>query len=339
MVSLDVIQSSNDRIRSALPVGLVAVFVGGTNGAGETTVRQFAKYTAQPRVYIVGCSQEAGDRITAECKELNPEGTFVFLQRETSLMRNVDQICKELASKEDVITLLCLTVGTLQLSFKTEEGLNYPTALTVHGHNRFISNLLPLIRRGKGLRRVVTTFMATFEGPIDMADFQGWNLGRMAFAGHKASVTTLALEAHHKAAPEVAFLHNFPGAVESGIARGSIGGLMRFLKTVWGVLGPLVHISLVEAGDRHLFFCTSARFSAGPEDEAAGVPLVDGLAFARGTDGQVGSGVYSIDEKGESAGAKVEKLLVQLRNQGMVERLIENVEADINGTLASGKDS
>ena len=114
MVSLDIIETSNERIRTTLQAGLVAVFVGATNGVGETTVRQFAKYASQPRVYIVGRSQEAGDRITAECKALNPEGTFVFLKHESSLMRNVDEICNELASKEEAINLLFLTVGTLQ---------------------------------------------------------------------------------------------------------------------------------------------------------------------------------------------------------------------------------
>lgn len=189
------------------------------------------------------------------------------------------------------------------------------------------------------MRRVVSVFMATFEGQIKMTDFQGWNLGRMEHAAHEASIITLDLEAHHNAAPEVSFVHNFPGAVVSGIARGSIGPLMRVLKTVWAVLGPLVHIPLEEAGDRHLFLCTSARFSTGPEDETAGVPLVDGLALARGSDGQIGSGVYSIDANGESATPKVEKLLAQLRSQGMVERVRENIESDINGALASSKGS
>jgi hypothetical protein len=209
----------------------------------------------------------------------------------------------------------------------------------VYGRSRFISNLLPLIRRGKCLRRVVSVFGGTYEGQINMADFQGWNLGRIEHQGHEASITTLTLEAHHKAAPEVSFVHNFPGAVESGIARGSIGGLMRVLKTVYAMLGPLVHIPLVEAGDRHAFLCTSARFSTGPEDATAGVPLVYGLALARGTDGQIGSGVYSIDANGESAMPKVERLLAQLRSQGMIERVWENIESDINGALASSKSS
>lgn len=116
MVSLDIVESSNESIKSTLPAGLVAVFIGATNGVGETTVRQFAKYTNRPRVYIIGRSQEAGDRIASECSALNPEGTFVFLKRETSLIRNVDEICKEITSKEDVINLLFLSVGTLQIA-------------------------------------------------------------------------------------------------------------------------------------------------------------------------------------------------------------------------------
>ena len=177
------------------------------------------------------------------------------------------------------------------------------------------------------------------EGQINMNDFQCWKLGRMETYGHEASVVTLVLEAHRKTAPEVSFVHNFPGAVQSGIARGSIGGLMRVLKTIWAMLGPLVHIPLMEAGDRHLFLCTSARFPAGPEDATAGVPLSEGLPLASGTDGQDGSGVYSIDANGESAKPKVERLLAQLRSQGMVERVWEKVESDINGALASSKGS
>lgn len=171
-----------------------------------------------------------------------------------------------------------------------------------------------------------------------MDDFQGWHLGRRSYYGHEASITTLALEAHHNAAPEVSFVHNFPGAVESGIARGEIGWLMRGLKTVWAVLGPLVHIPLGEAGERHLFLCTSARFSLGSEDRAAGVPLVEGLALARGTDGQEGSGVYSIDANGESVGPRILKLLARFRSEGMVERVREKIESTINDALASSKD-
>ena len=172
-----------------------------------------------------------------------------------------------------------------------------------------------------------------------MDDFQGSNLGRVADQGHQASITTLALEAHHRAAPEVSFVHNFPGTVESGIARGSIGWLMRFLKIIESVLGSWVRIPLDEAGDRHVFFCTSARFSNGSGDTTAGVPLVEGLGLARGTDGRPGTGVHSIDHNGESASPKTERLLAQMRTQGVVEEVMEKLESGINSALAARSDN
>lgn len=253
-------------------------------------------------------------------------------------MRNVDAVCEEITSKEKALNLLFLSVGTLQVGGETEEGLYYPMALTIYGRNRFISNLLPLLRRGQGLRRVVTTYSAGWEGQIHMDDFQGRQLGLRGTQGHQASITTLALEAHHKTAPEVSFVHNFPGAVESGIARGDIGWLMRFLKTIFAILGSLVHIPLEEAGDRHLFFCTSARFSNGASDAAGGAPLGEELEYARGIDCQPASGVYSVDQNGESAGASVEKLLASFRERSLAEQIMQKIDADVNKALAPSVD-
>lgn len=80
MVSLDDVQFSNARIASTLPPGLVAVFVGATNGIGETTLKQFAKHARQPRVYFVGRS---------------------------------DDVCRDIKSKEKSVNLLFLSTGTL----------------------------------------------------------------------------------------------------------------------------------------------------------------------------------------------------------------------------------
>lgn len=113
MVSLSAVQASNARIASTLPSGLVAIFVGATNGIGETTLKQFAKHTRRPRVYFIGRSDEAGNRIAAECKALNAEGEFAFIKADTSLIRNVDSICQDIRRKEKAINLLFLSTGTL----------------------------------------------------------------------------------------------------------------------------------------------------------------------------------------------------------------------------------
>lgn len=114
MVALETVRASNEKIASTLPSGLVAVFVGATNGVGEATVRRFAKYASAPRVYLIGRSQEAGTRIVNECKALNPDGEFTFIAKDTSLIRNVDEICKTIERNEQSVNLLFLTIGTLQ---------------------------------------------------------------------------------------------------------------------------------------------------------------------------------------------------------------------------------
>ena len=113
MVSLPEVQASNSRIVSSLPSGLVAVFVGGTRGIGETAVKQFAKHVRQPRVYIIGRSQVDAEGTIAECKKLNAEGEYIFIKADVSLIRAVDDVCKEIKSKEKAINVLFLTTGTL----------------------------------------------------------------------------------------------------------------------------------------------------------------------------------------------------------------------------------
>lgn len=113
MVALSEVQSSNSRIVSALPANLVAVFIGGTSGIGEYTLKQFAKHARQPRIYFVGRSQDAADRITAECRKSNAEGQYVFIRADTSLIRNVDDVCQEIRSKEKAVNVLFLSTGTL----------------------------------------------------------------------------------------------------------------------------------------------------------------------------------------------------------------------------------
>jgi len=116
MVDLKAIKDSNSKIASTLPPELVAVFVGATSGIGEYTLRAFARHTVRPRVYFVGRSQKAADRIAKECKALNPEGTFTFIKADVGIVKNVDGVCRDIMSKETAINLLCLSQGTLSVT-------------------------------------------------------------------------------------------------------------------------------------------------------------------------------------------------------------------------------
>jgi NADP-dependent 3-hydroxy acid dehydrogenase YdfG len=114
MVSLKDVQLSNSRIAADLPPHLVAVFVGATSGIGEASLKKFAKYANQPRIYFVGRSQESAGRISAECKTLNSKGEYIFIQADVSLIHTVDKVCEEIKSKEEAINLLFISSGSLQ---------------------------------------------------------------------------------------------------------------------------------------------------------------------------------------------------------------------------------
>ena len=113
MVALDEVIASNKQISSTFPDGLVAVFVGGTSGVGEYTLTRLAKYAAKPKIYLVGRSQEAADRIIAVGQRLNPQAKFVFYPSDVSLLKNVDEISRKIKEQEDVINILCLSTGTM----------------------------------------------------------------------------------------------------------------------------------------------------------------------------------------------------------------------------------
>ncbi|KAL8759482.1 MAG: hypothetical protein Q9184_003607 [Pyrenodesmia sp. 2 TL-2023] len=320
MVALSEVEASNSRIASAFPPGLIAVFVGATSGIGEYTLKQFVEHARQPCVYLVGRSQEAGKRIAAECQNLNSTGQYTFIQADTSLIRNVDNVCRDIKSKVKAINLLFLSTGTLLSHTETAEGLHFATSVVYYSRTRFIVNLLPLLRNASHLRRVVTVFGAGKEGPITTSDFQAWKVPMLSQRGHVSSMTTLSLEALAKEAPEVSFIHNFPGVVKTNLARGGEGPAVFVLKQVFKVLNPLLAMSNRECGERHTFLATSALYPS--KDAAAnGVPLMGDLAVTRGTNGQSGSGVYSVDADGTSAGAKVEALLAKFRDDGLVERV------------------
>lgn len=115
MVALEQIQASNAKIAETYPEGLVAVFAGATAGIGETSLREFARHAAKPRIYIIGRSKEACDRLDADLKSVNSAGEYTFVRSDLSLLRNVDDVCRDIRSKESAINVLFMSQGSLNL--------------------------------------------------------------------------------------------------------------------------------------------------------------------------------------------------------------------------------
>lgn len=207
--------------------------------------------------------------------------------------------------------------------------------MSYYARLRFIVNFLPLLENATNLRRVVTVLAGTKEGQVYVDDLQcrHRSLFSPGARGHVTSMTTLSLEAIARKAPSVSFVHDYPGFVKTSLGSDLKGPVPTIFRAVFEaillLIGRFIETPLDESGERHVFFATSARFPAKVNTDAAGgVALPEGLAVARGTDGQAGSGVYSIFNDGESAPPKVEHLLETLRKDGTAQKVWANVEEE-----------
>ncbi|KAI1425153.1 hypothetical protein F5Y12DRAFT_395983 [Xylaria sp. FL1777] len=339
MVSLQAIRESNSRIASCLPSGLVAVFIGATSGIGETTLRNFVQRAHRPRIYFVGRRETEGSRVQAELEKINPEGEYHYLKYDVSLLKNVDEACRHIQTRESAINLLFLTSGTLISGKQTDEGLNYPSALMYYCRTRFIINLLPQLRQASGLRRVITVLAGGKKGKINTDDFQADHLGVLSFRGHVTSMITLALTTLAKQAPEVSFIHVYPGFVKTTLSR-ELSGIGPFIFNL--LLKPIMaylHIPIDETGERQIYFATSARFP--PLDDgrrdADGVALGRGIDVAVGVDGKVSGGVYSIDYEAEGTSERVQELMRHYIDDNTAEKIWNHTEKEyvrVTGTLS-----
>ncbi|PYH94403.1 hypothetical protein BO71DRAFT_398919 [Aspergillus ellipticus CBS 707.79] len=325
MVPLSDVQSSIAKNTTSLPEGLVALFVGGTNGVGEITLKQLARHAKRPRIYFVGRSQEAGTRIAAECKVLNPEGQYIFISADASLLNVVDEVCRDFKRRESALNFLFLSMGTATIYDETSEGLRRFTSLLYYGRIRFIVNLLPLLQRATGLRRVISVGSGGYEGPIDTTDLEARQASIAFYRGHVTSITTLALERLADQAPTVSFINTHPGTIKSGLMRETDNFRMWVVWFILLLFGRWIYVPHAESGERNLFLLTSARYP--PRDgEDAGVPMPEGMSVARGCDGERGSGVYSVIWTGETPDTALE-VLAGLRKKGMREMIWRYTES------------
>lgn len=210
---------------------------------------------------------------------------------------------------------------------ETSEGLPIIAALNFYSRLRFITNLLPLLQRANALRRVITVAAGTYEGLLDPTDFPGRHISLLAFRAHFGTLITLGLEGVAKRAPEVSFIHEHPGTVNTSFMQRLQGILGVVLRALVFLAGRWICIPVEESGERHLFLATSKRFP--PRIHAEGNSGVDWQGkVARGTTGEIGAGVYSVGWNCECASLDVEKLLAGYREKGMVEEIWGHAESE-----------
>ncbi|OBT45008.1 hypothetical protein VE00_04095 [Pseudogymnoascus sp. WSF 3629] len=331
MVTLSAVAASNSRISTALPAGLVAVFVGATSGIGEYALKEFAQQAKDPKIYLVGRSEDAANRIIAESRDLNHTGQYTFIKSDISLLKNVDNVCQQILARENSINLLFQTQGTLLME-KTSEGLAKLYVLPVTSRILFTLNLLPALQKANSLKRVVSVFAGGFEGPFNDKEWTDYPIKHpMKSRPHVASMITMAHNAMALQAPDVTFIHNYPGGVKTNFGK-DLGSWTIPARAVFNLIAPifLKHISPTECGMRQVYGATSARFPPA-EGDAGGVPLAEGVPVARGADGLIGSGSYTVNFDSENVSLGVYEHLAKAKADGAEERLWAHILGEIKG--------
>ncbi|TVY55484.1 Oxidoreductase andH, partial [Lachnellula suecica] len=262
MVALDLVHASNARLRELGP-GLVALFVGGTSGIGEFTLKAFVKHTISPKVYIIGRSAPAAERIIAECDAINKDGKVEFLKADVTELKEVDRVCREIEKKEKRINLLVQTQGNLTLDGRNEslEGIDRKFTLNYYSRIRFITNLRPLLSNAASspphFSRTLSILGAGGEGALNLSDLdlKSSFSGRRC-ANHTITMNSLMTDQFATREPGIAFVHSYPSVVKTAIAR----NLPWWARAVVRVLMPVFSLFTVgaeETGERQLFVATS----------------------------------------------------------------------------------
>jgi hypothetical protein len=213
---------------------------------------------------------------------------------------------------------------------ETSEGLSQLYVLPFTSRILFALRLLPALQKASGLKRVVSVFAAGYEGPFSEKYWAEYVTRQPLKArGHLASLITMAHNVMAKKAPDVSFIHNYPGAVNTTFGKDA-KGLMAVARTILTLVGPLFlkYRSPDESSTLQLYGATSAAFPPA-SGSATGVPLGDHVPVSVGTDGKPGSGSYNINANCEKVSHSIEKHLAQAKADGVEERLWAHVLDEI----------
>ena len=119
MVDIKAIHDSNEKIKD-LPASPVAVFIGATSGICEEALKQFAQHAKTPRIYIIGRKAAAAAPLMDDLKQKNPNAELEFIEKDASLIRDIDAVCSTIKAKEKKLDFLFLSAGFI--SFVGRQG-------------------------------------------------------------------------------------------------------------------------------------------------------------------------------------------------------------------------
>ncbi|KAI5468177.1 hypothetical protein BGZ63DRAFT_410904 [Mariannaea sp. PMI_226] len=270
MVSYKEIKASNARICNDTAPH-IAVFVGGTSGIGQLTIKALVSTGACARIYLVGrkSSRDSTNVFIQEMRAINPEAEIIWTEGEVSLLSEAARACEAIKRAEAHVDLLFLTTGYAPFGARTEttEGVEISQSLRYYTRILFTLELLPLLNQAENPRVVSVGAGGLESAAIDVADLdlkKPGSFGPVNAHILSAGMNTMALEKLANDNSHITFIHSTPGWVNTGnVWRGLDATSWAMSWVVRLILNPLIYMlsfSDEESGQRHLYQCTSAAF-------------------------------------------------------------------------------
>jgi len=170
----------------------------------------------------------------------------------------------------------------------------------------FVFHLLPLLKASPNNARVVNLGGAgnevskLFLDDLDLQEPKNYTLWNMI--NYVATAMTLTLSRVAEENPDVVFIFNLPGIVQTDIHEGSM-----FSKWYGKVLIKMIGLSVEDAGERSVFLLTSARFGG------KGVPLQGGATSVLNMKKTDSGALFCVNHKLE--GLQQESIIAKLQSQ------------------------
>lgn len=111
MVIISEIRASNARITLQGHRGVVCVFAGATAGIGAATLRELVSMLQSATFYILGRDPSRYEDNLNELRDINPTNKIIFVETQVSVISDVDRVCKQIATAESKIDIICLSTG------------------------------------------------------------------------------------------------------------------------------------------------------------------------------------------------------------------------------------
>ncbi|KAF5358590.1 hypothetical protein D9758_007716 [Tetrapyrgos nigripes] len=249
MPSLSTVKASNASYASHLLQSAstpVAIFIGGTAGIGEATVKALANYLhGNVHVILVGRTREPGERVLRELVKPSPSpgekqdiGVIrEFIPCDVSLMSSVDKMCLEITKllESRLKTTAPPKINYIFFSANhsnlwgghrwTEEGIDKQLAVRYYHRFKTTFKLMPLLRNAKDKgedARVVSILASGITWWFDEDDFgfkkssglglvlKGVNTNMVA-----AVYNDLMVESFADHNPGISFTNSMPGMVST----------------------------------------------------------------------------------------------------------------------------